>query len=52
MLGTTTGGIIGAYLKIKSSKILSFILEFTAGLTNELNLVYRYLRCSSPYKRV
>lgn len=32
MLGTTTGGIIGAYLKIKSSKILSFILEFTAGL--------------------
>lgn len=32
MLGTTLGGIIGAFLKVKSNKILSFILEFAAGL--------------------
>lgn len=32
MLGTTLGGIIGAFLKIKSNKILSFVLEFAAGL--------------------
>ena len=32
MLGTTLGGIIGAVLKINSNKILSFVLEFAAGL--------------------
>ena len=32
MMGTTLGGIIGAFLNVKSSKILSFILEFAAGL--------------------
>ena len=32
MVGTTLGGIIGAFLKIKSSKFLGFILEFAAGL--------------------
>lgn len=32
MLGTTLGGIIGAFLKVNSNKILSFVLEFAAGL--------------------
>ena len=32
MMGTTFGGIIGAYLNITSKKFLSFILEFAAGL--------------------
>lgn len=32
MIGTTIGGFIGAFLKINSNKILSFILEFAAGL--------------------
>ncbi len=32
MIGTTLGGIIGAFLNIKSKKFLSFILEFAAGL--------------------
>lgn len=32
MLGTTLGGIIGAFLGVKSNKILSFVLEFAAGL--------------------
>lgn len=32
MLGTTLGGLIGAFLKVKSNKILSFVLEFAAGL--------------------
>lgn len=32
MLGTTFGGVIGAFLKVKSNKMLSFILEFAAGL--------------------
>ncbi len=32
MLGTTLGGIIGAFLNIHSNKILSFVLEFAAGL--------------------
>lgn len=32
MLGTTLGGFIGAFLKINSNKILSFVLEFAAGL--------------------
>ena len=31
-LGTTLGGIIGATIKTKSNKFLSFILEFAAGL--------------------
>ena len=30
--GTTIGGIIGACIKTKSNKFLSFILEFAAGL--------------------
>jgi len=30
--GTTIGGIIGANVKTKSNKFLSFILEFAAGL--------------------
>lgn len=32
MLGTTLGGIIGAFLNVNSKKILSFVLEFAAGL--------------------
>ena len=32
MLGTTLGGVIGAFLKVNSNKILSFVLEFAAGL--------------------
>lgn len=32
MLGTTFGGIIGAFLKVESNKIMSFVLEFAAGL--------------------
>lgn len=32
ILGTSLGGFIGAFLNIKSNKILSFILEFAAGL--------------------
>lgn len=30
--GTTIGGVIGATLNLKSNKILSFILQFAAGL--------------------
>ena len=36
MLGTTIGGIIGAFLKIKSTKKLGFILEFAAGLMTSI----------------
>lgn len=32
MIGTTLGGIIGAFLNVNSKKFLSFILEFAAGL--------------------
>ncbi len=32
MIGTTIGGIIGAFSNIKSNKFLSFVLEFAAGL--------------------
>ena len=32
MIGTTLGGIIGAFLNIKYKKFLSLILEFAAGL--------------------
>lgn len=32
MLGTTLGGVIGAVLQVNSNKILSFVLEFAAGL--------------------
>ena len=32
LLGTTLGGIFGAFLNIKSDKIISFILQFAAGL--------------------
>lgn len=32
MLGTTLGGIIGVCLKVKSNKMVSFILELAAGL--------------------
>ena len=32
MMGTTFGGIIGACLQVHSNKILSFVLEFAAGL--------------------
>ena len=32
MLGTTLGGIAGAFFNINSNKIISFILEFAAGL--------------------
>ena len=31
-IGTTIGGIIGSNIQTKSSKFLSFILEFAAGL--------------------
>lgn len=36
MVGTTFGGILGAFLNIKSNKILSFILEFAAGLMTSI----------------
>lgn len=32
MIGTTLGGICGAVLDLKSNKIISFILQFAAGL--------------------
>lgn len=32
MVGTTFGGICGSFLKIKSNKFISFILELAAGL--------------------
>lgn len=32
IIGTSIGGIIGAFLKISKDKYLSFILEFSAGL--------------------
>ena len=32
MIGTTLGGVFGAFVNIKSKKIVSFILEFAAGL--------------------
>ena len=32
MIGTTFGGIIGAFLDINSNKFVSFILEIAAGL--------------------
>ena len=32
MIGTLLGGVIGVFSKIKSNKIMSFILEFAAGL--------------------
>ncbi len=32
MIGTTLGGFIGTFIKIKSNKSLGFILEFAAGL--------------------
>lgn len=34
MIGTILGGIIGVFAKINSNKIMSFILEFAAGLMN------------------
>lgn len=32
MVGTTLGGVVGANLKFKTNKIISFVLEFAAGL--------------------
>lgn len=32
LLGTTLGGVFGAFINIKSDKIISFILQFAAGL--------------------
>lgn len=32
MIGTTFGGFLGAFINIKSTKLLSFILELAAGL--------------------
>ena len=32
MVGTTLGGVIGANLKLKTNRIISFVLEFAAGL--------------------
>ena len=32
MIGTLLGGVIGVFSKINSNKIMSFILEFAAGL--------------------
>ena len=32
MIGTTLGGFLGAFINVNSKKILSFILEFAAGL--------------------
>lgn len=36
MFGTTFGGILGATFKVKSNKIISFILEFAAGLMTSI----------------
>lgn len=36
MIGTTIGGIIGAFFKVKSNKLLGFILEFAAGLMTSI----------------
>ena len=36
MIGTTLGGIVGAFFNVKSKKILSFILEFAAGLMTSI----------------
>ena len=32
MIGTTLGGVLGVFINFKTNKILSFILEFAAGL--------------------
>lgn len=32
MIGTTLGGVFGVFINLKTNKILSFILEFAAGL--------------------
>lgn len=32
MIGTTLGGVVGANLKFKTNKVISFVLEFAAGL--------------------
>ena len=32
MIGTFLGGLIGVFIKINSNKVMSFILEFAAGL--------------------
>lgn len=32
MVGTTIGGVVGANLKIKTNRVISFVLEFAAGL--------------------
>lgn len=32
MIGTTLGGVVGASLNVKTNKIVSFVLEFAAGL--------------------
>lgn len=39
MLGTTLGGVLGAFLKVKSNKILSFVLEFAARI-NDINNMF------------
>lgn len=36
--GTTLGGIIGAVFKIRTNRILSFLLEFAARLNASYNL--------------
>lgn len=36
MFGTTLGGFLGAFFNVKSNKILSFILEFAAGLMTSI----------------
>lgn len=36
MLGTTVGGIIGAFLNVKTKKYMCFILEFAAGLMTSI----------------
>lgn len=36
MIGTTLGGIFGVSIRLKSNKLLSFILEFAAGLMTSI----------------
>ena len=36
MFGTTLGGFLGAILKVKSNKIISFILELAAGIMTSI----------------
>ncbi len=53
IIGTTLGGIFGASLKIKSNKLLSFILELSAGLMTSIicfDLIPESLKFTSIFR--